>query len=47
MHSSGEDEPDCLKVGGWDVPGGKSGRKDEHPEFNQGTTQGKAETADG
>lgn len=51
MHSSGKDEADHLKVGGWDVPCGRSGRKDEHPEFNQGTAQGEAkkgaEIADG
>lgn len=41
----------CRWEGGWDVPCGRSGRKDEHPEFNQGTTQGEAkkgaERADG
>lgn len=48
--SSGKDELDHLKVGRWDVPCGRSGRKDKHPEFKQGT-QGKAkkgaEIADG
>lgn len=36
---------------GWDVPWGRSGRKDEHPEFHQGTARGEAkkgaEIADG